>query len=142
MGGGLATIPFLYEMMTILEQTYLVKNKDLKVINLMLNQVLGYLCWSRKKSWRDLLPEYDTYLEDYVYEKIWSELSEKDQNVLRAMSGEQSSRIENIREKLNMTSNNFTVYRNRLLKKGLVTVPGYGQLEFALPRFRQFVERS
>ena len=105
-------------------------------------QVLGYLCWSRKKSWRELLPEYDTYLEDYVYEKIWSELSEKDQNVLRAMSGEQSARIENIREKLNMTSNNFTVYRNRLLKKGLVTVPGYGQLEFALPRFRQFVERS
>ena len=105
-------------------------------------QVLGYLCWSRQKPWRELLPEYDTYLEDYVYEKIWSELSEKDKSVLRAMSGEQSSRVENIREKLNMTSNNFTVYRNRLLKKGLVVVPGYGRLSFALPRFREFAARS
>ena len=105
-------------------------------------QALGYLCWSRQKFWKELLPEYDTYLEDYVYEKIWSELSEKDKSVLRAMSGEQSSRVENIREKLNMTSNNFTVYRNRLLKKGLVVVPGYGQLGFALPRFREFAARS
>ena len=105
-------------------------------------QALGYLCWSRQKFWKELLPEYDTYLEDYVYEKIWSELSEKDKSVLRAMSGEQSSRVENIREKLNMTSNNFTVYRNRLLKKGLVSALGYGQLEFALPRFREFAARS
>ena len=105
-------------------------------------QALGYLCWSRQKFWKELLPEYDTYLEDYVYEKIWSELSEKDKSVLRAMSGEQSSRVENIREKLNMTSNNFTVYRNRLLKKGLVVVPGYGQLSFALPRLREFAARS
>ena len=57
-------------------------------------QALGYLCWSRQKFWKELLPEYDTYLEDYVYEKIWSELSEKDKSVLRAMSGEQSSRVE------------------------------------------------
>ena len=105
-------------------------------------QALGYLCWSRQKFWKELLPEYDTYLEDYVYEKIWSELSEKDKSVLRVMSGEQSPRIENIREKLKMTSNSFTVYRNRLLKKGLVSALGYGQLEFALPRFREFAARS
>ena len=30
-------VPFLYEMMTIQDQNYLVKNKDLKNINFMLN---------------------------------------------------------------------------------------------------------
>lgn len=105
-------------------------------------QVLGHLCWTNKKPWDQLLPEYDTYLEEYVYAKIWSEMSSKDKAVLYAMSGKQSSKISEIRNILQMSSNGFTVYRNRLLRKGVVFSPEYGILAFSLPRFREFVRIS
>lgn len=43
-------------------------------------QVLGYLYWENRKSHsiEEILPEYDQYLDEYVYSKIWSELSELD----------------------------------------------------------------
>ncbi len=105
-------------------------------------QVLGYLCWTTGRTWKDVLPEYDTCLEDYVYEKIWSELSQKDKLVLLAMCNAKSSKVEDIRHKMDMNSNNFTVYRARLLKKGIVYVPEYGQLAFSLPRFAEFILRQ
>ena len=105
-------------------------------------QVLGYLCWTREKPWQDVMAEYDTYLEDYVYEKIWIELSGKDKAVLFAMNGAPSLKTEQIREKLGMSSNSFTTYRSRLLKKGIVYSPGYGTLAFALPRFREYTIRQ
>lgn len=105
-------------------------------------QVLGYLCWTKKESWQDLLPLYDTYLEDYVYEKIWSELSQKDQAVLTAMSSASSEKVESIRSLIGMPSNSFTTYRSRLIRKGLILSPSYGTLRFALPRLREFVRRQ
>ena len=105
-------------------------------------QVLGYLCWSRKKSWQELLPEYDTYLQDYVYDKIWSELSKKDKEILGVLSSAPAMKVQEIRERLNMRSNAFTVYRARLLRKGILVSPEYGSLAFSLPRFREFVQRS
>lgn len=105
-------------------------------------QVLGYLCWTTGKNWKNVLPEYDTYLEEYVYEKIWSELSQKDKQVLQAMCTVKSTKVEDIRKVMGMNSNNFTVYRSRLLKKGIIYVPEYGKLAFSLPRFGEFVIRQ
>ena len=104
-------------------------------------QVLGYLCWAKGKNWRELIPEYDTYLEEYVYEKIWSELSHRDKAVLRAMCEADSMKVSEVREKLDMTSNNFNTYRTRLMRKGLLAASDYGWISFTLPRFRQFVAR-
>ena len=104
-------------------------------------QVLGYLCWTKEKPWNQLLPEYDTYLEEYVYDKIWSELSAKDKAVLHAMSSMKVSKTLEISAVLHASSNNFTVYRNRLLRKGLIYSPEYGSLAFSLPRLREFVQR-
>ena len=83
-----------------------------------------------------------TYLEDYVYEKIWSERSQKDQAVLAAMSSASSGKVDNIRGQVGMSSNSFTTYRSRLMRKGLIISPSYGTLRFALPRFREFVRRQ
>ena len=105
-------------------------------------QVLGYLCWTKKESWQVLLPLYDTYLEEYVYEKIWSELSGKDQAVLTAISDASPGKVETIRKLVGMPSNSFTTYRSRLIRKGLIVSPSYGMLRFSLPRFREFVRRQ
>ena len=104
-------------------------------------QLLGYLCWTRQDSPSDILPEFDAYLEEYSYDKIWSECSDTDKRVLTAMAGETPVKVEDIRERLQMNSSLFSVYRNRLIKKGIVTVSSYGYLEYTLPRFGEYVER-
>jgi ribosomal protein L20A (L18A) len=103
-------------------------------------QVLGFLCWKNKAKWTEMLDEYSQYLEEYVYEKLWSELSAQDKVVLRAMSESESRKVEAIRAKAGKNSSNFSVYRNRLIKKGIIISTEYGYLEFALPRFREFVK--
>jgi hypothetical protein len=55
------------------------------------------------------------------------------------MSECQERKVEAIRAKVGKDSANFSVYRKRLLKKGIIISPEYGYLDFALPRFREFV---
>lgn len=104
-------------------------------------QVLGYLYWENreKKSLEDILPEYDQYLEEYVYSKIWSETSPKDKEILSSMACSGETRIKNIREKNDMTSGQFSIYRARLKNKGILDTRAYGEVSFALPRFAEFV---
>lgn len=103
-------------------------------------QVLGYLCFKGKKPWTDVMGEFDTFMEEYVYEKIWSELSGKDRMVVTAICESATGKVEEIRKIGNLSSNEFTVYRKRLLKKGLVQSTEYGFLELTLPRFDVFVQ--
>ena len=58
-------------------------------------QVLGYLYWENRstKNIDEILPEYDQYLEEYVYSKIWSELSEQDQRILLSISRSEERRV-------------------------------------------------
>ena len=74
-------------------------------------QVLGYLYWEYRadKKLEEILPEYDQYLDEYVYSKIWSELSMQDKEILTVISVTGETRVKNIRESLNMNSNLFSV---------------------------------
>ena len=105
-------------------------------------QVLGYLYWENRgqKSLEDILPEYDQYLEEYVYSKIWSELSELDKKIVYEMAVSKETKIKLIRERLEMKSELFSVYRDRLKRKGVVSSEQYGYLTLALPRFDEFVK--
>ena len=105
-------------------------------------QVLGYLYWENRdhKSIEEILPEYDQYLEEYVYGKIWSEMSELDKKIVYEMSVSGETRIKNIRELLGMKSELFSVYRDRLKRKGVVSTEQYGHLTLVLPRFDEFVK--
>lgn len=105
-------------------------------------QVLGYLYWENreKRTLEEILPEYDQYLEEYVYSKIWSEASPKDQEVLTVISQSGESKVKKVREKLDMTSEQFSVYRDRLKRKGILDTRTYGEVSFALPRFAEFIQ--
>lgn len=105
-------------------------------------QVLGYLCFKNKASYKDVIFEFDSCLEEYVYEKIWSEISHTDKAILYAMAKSTSTKVAAIRESAVMDSNSFNVYRKRLLKKGIVRTITYGHLVFSLPRFKEFVLRN
>ncbi len=105
-------------------------------------QVLGYLYWENRetKTIEEILPEYDQYLEEYVYSKIWTEASPKDQAVLIAMSQSGETKIKKIRQQMNMTSGQFAPYRERLKNKGILDTRTYGEVSFALPRFAEFIQ--
>lgn len=105
-------------------------------------QVLGYLYWENRenKTLEDILPEYDQYLEEYVYSKIWSEASPKDQEILGVMSESGQTKVKNIRESIGMTSGQFSIYRERLKNKGILDTRTYGEVSFALPRFAEFIQ--
>lgn len=104
-------------------------------------QLLGYLMWNNKdKSLEDILPEYDQYLDEYVYNKIWSELSETDKLVLGEMATSHKTDVTLIREALGMSTSKFSVYRDRLKRKGIVNASQYGSLFLILPRFEDFIK--
>lgn len=107
-------------------------------------QVLGYLCWEReaKESLDRILVEYDQYLAEYVYDKIWSELSMEDKKITRELAKQDAYPVKELREKLDITSEKLSVYRERLKRKGIIDTSTYGVIKLALPRFSEFVDRT
>lgn len=105
-------------------------------------QVLGYLYWENRKdhTLEDIMPEYDQYLDEYVYSKIWEALSPKDKEILRAISENGYQSVKEIREKLEMKPELFSVYRDRLKRKGVIDTRQYGKIAMALPRFEEYVK--
>ena len=103
-------------------------------------QLLGYIQWEHKgKSLGHLMPEYDQYLSEYVYDKIWHELNEKDKEVVLAIcKTEGYVKVRDLRETLGMSSGLFSTYRDKLIRKGLADVSRYGYIGLILPRFREY----
>ncbi|MBP3853797.1 MAG: hypothetical protein J6D18_04430, partial [Erysipelotrichaceae bacterium] len=102
-------------------------------------QVLGYLRWNQKTYDEQTRLDFKQYLEDYVYEKIWMECSGNDQAILYAMAKSPTDKIADIRSQLNIDTNAFNPYRQRLIRKGLVNGSVHSHLTFTLPYFDRFV---
>ena len=102
-------------------------------------QVLGYFTWKFPDEDEKICGAYRQYLEEYVYEKLWQDLSRTDRKVLYAMACTPGGAVEQIRKALHMKSNQFTVYRTRLIRKGIISGDTYGVVRFELPLFEQFV---
>ena len=106
-------------------------------------QVLGYIRWNeRDGELEGILPYYDQLLGEYVYEKIWSELSPKDKKVLCAMADTPVTAVKDLREKIGMKPEEFSVYRERLKRKGIIETSQYGKVSFFLPRFEVFIKKQ
>ena len=98
-------------------------------------QVLGYLMWEEeeKKISKKLLSQFDQYLSEFVYDKIWEGLSEKEINIIIKISRN---------ETLDMKPNELSVYRDRLIKYGVLESRQRGKLSFALPRFKEYIDNK
>lgn len=113
-------------------------------------QVLGTLAWNKRdevdKTTIDdfigsLLPEYDHRLQEYVYAKVWEDCSPTEKAILLLIGDDKPSKVSDLRLKMNdMVSNKFNVYRDRLIRKGILISPERGTLEFALPRFAEYIK--
>ena len=104
-------------------------------------QVLGYCMWENGGDREKSMIQLKQYLEEYVYDKIWSELSEKDKSVVYAISQVESGRVKEIREKLGMESNEFSPYKKRLIRKGIIGEED-SYARFTLPLFGEFVKEN
>ncbi len=105
-------------------------------------QVLGYFMWDSNGKLDDILDEYSQYLEEYVYEKIWSELSNKDREIAYGIAMIDTGKISDIRAFLKLDTNEFNPYRKRLIKRGIINGDVRGYVTFTLPLFDEFVKES
>ena len=103
-------------------------------------QVLGFLTYrSETHRYQDILPEYRQYLDDYVYDKLWSELSEKDKTVALGIANVPSGSTSEIRVFLDISTASLAQYRKRLIKRGMISGEEHGKMTFTLPLFDEYV---
>ena len=86
-----------------------------------------------------VLPQYKQYLEEFSYNKIWSELSQKDKKVCFAIAESKTGKINEILSLSGLKNNEISPYRKRLIMRGIVNGNEYGMLRFTLPLFSEFV---
>lgn len=105
-------------------------------------QVLGYLLFEKGNVIVDdaLLATYDQYLQEYVYIKTFRELSHNDQQVLLAFNSDEKTKVEYLIKTTKMNKKAFSVYRDRLIKRGILYSPSYGLLSLKLPRFYDYLK--
>lgn len=103
-------------------------------------QELGVLYFKNSKH-----EELDRIISDlreelfaYSYEKIWEEMSEGDRSFCKCLVDKEENTREDILKKLDKP-NNYSVYRSRLLKKGIIRNKTK-TISFALPFFAEYID--
>ena len=105
-------------------------------------QALGRYLWEEDdhKVTESVLIKLDEALGHYVYEKIWSGLSQKDRWNMGFIVQKEAMTTAEILELSGQKKNEFSQYRARLRDKGLIDVSERGVVSFTLPRFDVFVK--
>lgn len=92
----------------------------------------------------DNLPNYIYFLtgirgssKTILLSFINNELKEKRSGL--NMNSNNHVEVFKIRERCNFDTNNFSVYRDRLIKKEIIKSSSYGFIEFTLPRLNEFL---
>ena len=102
-------------------------------------QVLGYLTWKNGGNYEAVIPEFKQYLDEYVYDKIWSELSRKDKQLLYGIASVDTGKVSDIRAFLDISTNEYNPYSNRLKRKEIINGEERGYVELTLPLFDKFI---
>ena len=102
-------------------------------------QVLGYYTCKYDGDYKKAIPEYKHYLEDYVYEKVYSELSQKDRQFAGAVARTKNGKAKDVKDILGIADNEYSVYRDRLVKRGLLDGSEHGYVKFILPLFDEYL---
>ena len=103
-------------------------------------QVAGYL-FSKYESIDKMIDEFDDYMSVYVYDKIWSKLPVNEKKYLQAFDSDIET-TDNIIKKTNFSNKECSVYRDRLIKRGIIEGVDYGQNAILLPRFIEFIKKQ
>ena len=99
-------------------------------------QALGMVYWENRenKTLEEILEILDEMLDDFVYKKIWSTLTEKERIIVHAMQDEDTP-VKDIYTKISMQPGSFAKYRDTMLEKGVIESNRHGYIAPVLPRF-------
>ncbi len=100
-------------------------------------QLVGSLVYKNGKE-ADILEEYDNKLIKNSYLLTWESLTAREKQFLSSLT--KSSSQKEICELLKMSNGNLQTYKRRLIDKGIIVAKGRGEIDFALPRFKEFVQ--
>lgn len=86
-------------------------------------QQLGALYFKKGKSgsMERIIEELKQELFSYAYEKIWEELSYEDRFLARLLTEKEEYKRKEVIELMGEKANNYSVYRDRLIKRGVIT---------------------
>jgi len=103
-------------------------------------QELGVLYFKKKEneSFDDVISNLKSELFAYSYEKIWEELSDSDRSLMRLLSGQEEYKREDLLVLMGDKKGSYSMYRDRLIKRGLVTVR-QAYISLALPFFSDYI---
>lgn len=102
-------------------------------------QVFGYFTYNNSGNIKKSLPAVKEYLYEYVYDKLWIELSEKEKKMCELIAVMGIKDVKTLRDKFNSKSNEFSIYRDRLIKKGILDGSRRGYLDFTLPFLEDYI---
>lgn len=104
-------------------------------------QALGYLFFEHgeKSITPVLLSDYDSLLSRYVYQKVYSDLSASERKIISCFKDMKPVKVASICEQTGFSVKYLSVYREGLIKKGILLSPKKGYLALALPRFDRFI---
>lgn len=110
-------------------------------------QLVGYHAWRKadggrvdETACRQGIDQARTRLGSLVHAPALRNLSDVDRTFLVAMSQDDGpSTVSSIANRMNKNAQYVGVYRQRLLRAGMVRVVGYGQLEYAIPGLRDYL---
>lgn len=107
-------------------------------------QVLGYLMFQEENKIIDdyFLIKFDQYMSEYVYDKIFSEMSYLEKNIVKFIPEHEEIKLEDLSKKVQMDLKKLSVYRDRLIKRGILYSPRYGFLRISLPRFSNYINNK
>lgn len=111
-------------------------------------QLLGYLIW--EKDAQEITDEVvDSCLDKYkellyrnAYSKIYEELSRIDRSFILAMAQCETDIVpmKFISDILKKKPNYISTYKRRLLDSGVIRAESYGNVEFSLPLFKEYLQ--
>lgn len=105
-------------------------------------QVLGSLLFESddKELNEKTLNSFDSVMDEHVYRKIYLSLSNKEKEIVQAIDNNSQIKIAELMHKTNIDSKSMSQYRDKLIKRGVLISPTFGYVEFALPRFAEFLK--
>lgn len=104
-------------------------------------QELGVLYFKKNESenLESIIPELKSELFAYSYEKIWEELTDSDRFLVKLLTEKKEYKREEVLGLMGDKSGNYSMYRDRLLKRGIIE-SRQAYISLTLPFFSDYVK--
>ncbi len=104
-------------------------------------QAFGKYMWESgsKEISKTVLALVDEALAEKVYDKIWSELREKEKWYLTFIVNKDKMTVSELLELTKTKHNEWSLPRKRLIEKGILDGSEHGIIKVKLPRFKEYV---